>query len=74
MSLDKLQVEFLCGVTPYSNVVRYHCHFTRRMEVARTSEMSVSYHITTLRQNPEELNLNLKLYHCEKLKYRFRET
>jgi len=35
------------------------------MEAARSSEMFVSYHITTQHHNPEEHDLNL--HHCKNL-------
>jgi hypothetical protein len=34
-------------------------HFTLKMEAARSSETLVSYHITTRRQDSEDLDLNL---------------
>jgi len=38
------------------------------MEAARSSETSISYHITTWRQNLEDLDLNI--HRREKFKYR----
>jgi hypothetical protein len=35
-------------------------HFTLKMEAAWTSETVVSYHSTTLRHSPEDLELNLR--------------
>jgi hypothetical protein len=58
--------EFFWAVTPCSVVVGYrrfgcpcclYLHFTLKMEVARISETSLSYHNTTRRHNPEELHL-----------------
>jgi len=36
-------------------------HFTLKMGAARSSETLVSYHITTRRYNPEDLDINLDL-------------
>jgi len=45
-------------------------HFTLKMEAARTSETLVSYHNTTLRHSPEDLDMNL--HRRENLKSRFK--
>jgi hypothetical protein len=43
-----------CTYVPLPSTI----HFSLKMEAARSSRMSVSYHNTTWQQNPEDLDLN----------------
>jgi hypothetical protein len=52
----KIKVEFFEVVIPCNVVVGYQ-RFRVKMEVARPSEMLVSYYKTTLHHNPEETDL-----------------
>jgi len=52
-------------MTPCSDVVGYQ-RFSLKMEGARFSETLVCYHITTLRHNPAEHDMNL--HHRENMK------
>jgi hypothetical protein len=53
-----LQVEVFWAVTPFSVVVGYQ-RFTLKMEAAWSTETSVSYHDTTLRHSPEDLDVSI---------------
>jgi hypothetical protein len=54
----KVQVEFFRFVTPCSVVEDHAVSIFRVMEAAGSSETLVSYHITTRRHNPEDLDLS----------------
>jgi hypothetical protein len=56
----EFQVEVFWAVTSFSVVVGY-CHATSTFRVKRASGTLVSYHNTTRRHNPEDLDLNLHL-------------